>query len=111
MQSKIRIGHSDYYIVRKDSKVKVIRASAVGEVEVIIYDYKTGLEKGIAYSYISDVDDYVTFMTWVYSEIAGIETVTVRMSIIKNYKLRNKRLTDDIMIDMLNNMNGDKLEC
>lgn len=110
MQSKIRIGHSDYYIVRKDSKVKVIRASAVGEVEVIIYDYKTGLEKGIAYSYISDTNDYVTFMTWVYEELTGT-SAEVEMSIIKNYKLRNKRLTDDIMLDMLNNMNGDKLEC
>ena len=49
-------------------------------------------------------------MTWVYEELTGT-SAEVEMSIIKNYKLRNKRLTDDIMLDMLNNMNGDKLEC
>lgn len=110
MRNNIRIGHSDYYIIRKDSKARVIRASAVGETEVVVYNFKTGLEKGIAYMYISDTDEYVTFMSWLYEELTGVNA-EVNMSIIKDYKIRNKRLTDDTMIDLIDKMNGARLGC
>lgn len=108
--NKIIIGKSEYYVKKEDNQIKIIRASTIGETDIVIYDDSKGIVKSIAYNFIINNNDYIAFILWVYQVLTGFDA-GIDADILRENMIKNRKLNDIEAFKILNKLNGEKLKC